>query len=108
MSDYLEKLPLSVQQHLDRANALTNRVAAQHQAAESQMVQAFTALAQANSEHALAMFGMMNGKSTLSVTESTFDVETDLIEKKCLGITYHSETRTKTYQTMRRRDISLY
>lgn len=107
MSNHLEKLPLSVQQHLGRVNMLAERAASGGHVSEREMQQAVTALAQANPELAVLLISSALGRSTLSLTETNMNIETDQIVKKWLGITYHSETHTKTNQTIRRRDISL-
>jgi hypothetical protein len=108
MSDYLEKLPLSVQQHLGRVNMLAERAANGGHVSQSEMHQAITALAQAAPELTGLLIASSMGKSTLSLTESNVNIETDRIVKKWLGITYQSETHTKTNQSTRRRDISLH
>lgn len=108
MSNHLEKLPLSVQQHLGRVNMLAERAASGGHVSEREMQQAVTALAQANPELTAALIACSLGKSTFSLVETNVNIETDQIVKKWLGITYHTETTTKTNQTTRRRDLSLY
>ncbi len=108
MSNYLEKLPLSVQQQLSRVYMLAERAANGGHVTQSEMHQAVTALAQAAPELTVLLLASSMGKSTLSLVESNVNIETDQVVKKVLGITYHTETNTKTNQTTRRRDISLY
>lgn len=87
---------------------LAERVADGHHVARADMQQAVTALAHASPELGFLLMASALGKSTLSLIESNLDVETDRLVKKWLGITYQTETHTKTHQVTRRRDVTLY